>query len=308
MKKYFKNILKFAVSFLLIYLFLSKIQLASVFSDLKTIPPGTIILVLILNLIAILISIWKWHILLPRISFREISLANLAGRFYSFILPGQILGEAAKIYHITSGQAIKEKIVASVIVDKLNGVLAILVLGLVGLLFTVKNFGWFFFLLGLLLLFIVFLFSLRIKIVYDFLFRLFVKFKKLGEVLLSWREYSNRVDLMLFNFILGLAFQFIGVYAIFLAAQELNLQVSFLALCWVFAAVSAAMLIPVTIAGLGVREGSFIALLGLVGVSQEKALALALVLFAIQIFDAGLGALAFLYKLCQKPRVVQLEK
>jgi uncharacterized membrane protein YbhN (UPF0104 family) len=69
---------------------------------------------------------------------------------------------------------------------------------------------------------------------------------------------------------------------------ELTVAVWFL----VYAGVALLLLLPVSIAGLGLREGGYVGLLGLFGVPAPQALALSLMLFAYTLFGALLGWLA----------------
>ena len=59
--------------------------------------------------------------------------------------------------------------------------------------------------------------------------------------------------------------------------------------CWIIGLVSVAMFIPITIAGFGVREGVFVGLLSLQGVTVEKSIALSLCVFGVSFISALIG-------------------
>ena len=74
-------------------------------------------------------------------------------------------------------------------------------------------------------------------------------------------------------------------------ARGIQIQTPFADLCWIFGIVSIAILIPLTVGGIGVREGTFIGLLGQLGVPSEKALVLSLSIFTLQVFLSVIGGI-----------------
>ena len=68
-------------------------------------------------------------------------------------------------------------------------------------------------------------------------------------------------------------------------------SVGFVDLLWIVAVVSLVQMLPVTIAGLGLREGAYLYLLQFQGVDGSRALAVSLAVFAIQLTFAFAGGL-----------------
>jgi len=83
----------------------------------------------------------------------------------------------------------------------------------------------------------------------------------------------------------------IFISAHYLLTKAFGLDVSFTAIAWVRPLAVLIQLLPVTIAGMGLREGSYMILLGLYGVSQEEAFAYSLGLFSQVILWAFIGIL-----------------
>jgi hypothetical protein len=79
------------------------------------------------------------------------------------------------------------------------------------------------------------------------------------------------------------------------AAQALGLgkTAGLTALLAFFPAVAIAQVLPIGISGLGVREGAFILFLGPLGVADEEAIALGLLLYLLNLGVSLLGAPAF---------------
>ncbi|MBI3849495.1 MAG: TIGR04283 family arsenosugar biosynthesis glycosyltransferase [Verrucomicrobia bacterium] len=64
-------------------------------------------------------------------------------------------------------------------------------------------------------------------------------------------------------------------------------------LIWTLPAISAVSALPMTVSGLGVREGASLALLGLYGISPADAVAASLLTFLVSLFWASMGAVLF---------------
>jgi hypothetical protein len=92
----------------------------------------------------------------------------------------------------------------------------------------------------------------------------------------------------------GFAYQLALVLAAVAAAQALGLRPAGLtALLAFFPAVLIAQVLPISMSGLGVREGAFVLFLGPLGVAQEQAIALGLLLYLLNLGVSLLGAPAF---------------
>lgn len=85
-------------------------------------------------------------------------------------------------------------------------------------------------------------------------------------------------------------------YAFFVAsawviAQELGIEVSIAALAWIRGLVFLGTLIPITIAGAGIREVGFVGFLSLYDIDQSTALGFALALLGVQLAIGAIGGL-----------------
>lgn len=86
---------------------------------------------------------------------------------------------------------------------------------------------------------------------------------------------------------LSLAVQIITVFAVFVLARDLDLPVSFLDCLVLIPLVFLVATLPVSIAGLGVREGAMVTALGLLGVSASGAATVS-VIFGFGLVAIGL--------------------
>jgi uncharacterized protein (TIRG00374 family) len=123
----------------------------------------------------------------------------------------------------------------------------------------------------------------------------------------GWLRFVNAVHLGLARFrhrpgralevlTAGFAYQFAVVLAAFLATRALGLDVSWTAILAFMPAVAIVQVLPFpTIGGLGVREGAFVLFLHPLGVSTDQAIALGLLVYAINLVASLAGAPAFAF-------------
>jgi uncharacterized membrane protein YbhN (UPF0104 family) len=95
--------------------------------------------------------------------------------------------------------------------------------------------------------------------------------------------------------LLGLLFQAANVATVTVFATELGIPLDAFDLALVFSVVSLVVLLPLSIAGLGIREGTFAAILGLYGVGVSTSVALSLAVFSLQLLSACVGAVVDLH-------------
>ena len=87
----------------------------------------------------------------------------------------------------------------------------------------------------------------------------------------------------------------------YLLSRELHLAIGFYDWSWIVGALTLALFLPLTIGGLGIREGTLIGILALYGYGSETAVALSFVAFSFIIMVAIIGAaLSFTIKV--RPR------
>jgi uncharacterized membrane protein YbhN (UPF0104 family) len=114
-----------------------------------------------------------------------------------------------------------------------------------------------------------------------------------GAVHLGLDRFRRRPALALEVLTVGFAYQLVVMFAAFLAAKALGIEVGWTAILAFFPVVAIIQVIPVTIGGLGTREGALVLLLGGLGVASADAIALGLLFYAVNLVVSLLGAPAF---------------
>jgi uncharacterized membrane protein YbhN (UPF0104 family) len=105
----------------------------------------------------------------------------------------------------------------------------------------------------------------------------------------AWIAYLHRPRVLFGSLLLSFGYQFVALLIILSISSQIGITVELKEWLWVFAIVSMAVIIPLTIGGIGIREGAFVMVLGLLGVSAESALIVSISMFALQVLAASLG-------------------
>jgi uncharacterized protein (TIRG00374 family) len=120
----------------------------------------------------------------------------------------------------------------------------------------------------------------------------------LREAWLTLRGWARSPNLLSWVLVLGLLYQLLAVLALVLVGRAVGVDLSFSLAAVTAAIVVVAMLIPISIGGLGVREGGFVLLLGEAGVDGAEATLISLLSAAtIMLASAAVLAVVALYEL-----------
>lgn len=277
-------------------------DLSHVATSLQALTLGAVMEVVAIFLTAIGIGTFKWWLLIPKYRISQLVGLTFIGIFYSIVLPGQIAGEVVKAYRLGVGKLDAEAIAASVMIDKVNGLIGLLGLGIIGIAYTKLAAPHV--LLGIfataLTVGIVGLFSINAPglrhLVAKFAGRADFPSTRLAQIrsrfalfLSAWARYARRPALMGATVALSMGYHLLSIAIILVVAPYFNIHVRVTDWLWIFALVSVAVLLPISIGGLGVREGAFVGALGLFGVAPSSALALSLTIFGSQLAAALVG-------------------
>lgn len=257
-----------------------------------------------------LIAAARWQLLCRKAKFLPLFKLVYVSRLYSTVLPGQLFGEAAKVVYISQSnpEITPEEATASVVVDKIVGLVGLLIVGIGGALLSASALNrsitlWFAVCAAVLALCVALPafppVSRLIHRVLDALERRFSKTAKfVGRLRLfvtSWQAYLKTPLVLVFSVLLACAFQFLSTAGMMLLGRAVGVNVALSDWCWIFAVLSVALLLPVSFAGLGVREATLVGFLGALGAAKELALSASLLSLFIQILDSLIGGALVLF-------------
>jgi hypothetical protein len=102
--------------------------------------------------------------------------------------------------------------------------------------------------------------------------------------------------------LLSFVLQLGRVLAAFLAARALHVDVAFISLLVIVPAALLVSILPVSIGGLGLREGTIVSLLSMLGVAPAAGLAVSVLLFAAGFVSTLPGAVFLAQMRARRPR------
>lgn len=277
---------------------ISTVDLRALGEILRRIQPGYLSVALLLVMAGVALRAWRWQLLLRdqqvMASLRELASLWLISFLFNNILPSGIGGDTVKMYELSRSSERGADAVSSVLVDRFLGIMGLLGLALVTLLFSwnliptevvLLNAG--IFSGGLLGGFLVIEQSawraLQARVP---LLRRFGNIKMVKSLIDSLGRY--RLGSLLRSFGVSILFNLSWVSAIIFIGLALGIRIN-LAYYFVFVPLTSLVLIlPISVAGLGAREQAYITLFGQVGVPQEAALAMSLLVYALGNLVTGL--------------------
>lgn len=302
---------KLLVSVSLLGFLLFFVDFSALLASILSIDARLYALSIILYFTSQVINSVKWKFLLPELALSKLFIFTFVGVFYSTVLPSQVAGEIAKTWRLARGNRLAERIAASVFVDRVTGLIGLLLLATGGALLAQQPEAQYLVkpAIMMILVLVAIIFFPRItflqKAVRQSVHWLSNKTAflqnqapKAIRLLDQLSLYSRSVIPLVISIGIGVVFQAVSVAIIYTLAMGLNIKFSYFDMTWILCIISLMTLLPISIAGIGVRELGFVGLLGLLGVSIELALTISLLLFSIQIIGALIGAL---FELLQKP-------
>jgi uncharacterized membrane protein YbhN (UPF0104 family) len=217
------------------------------------------------------------------------------GSFFSLCLPSSIGGDVVKAYRL--GDTTPRRLLAgcSVLADRLTGLAALGVLAGAALVATEQSLGMPATLLvaGLLLAVAVLAFRIGVGSL-DRLLDLLPTRHPARHFIAQLLPYHERPQLMSRAVAWSLLVQAGGAISVALIARSLGVVQPLTIWFSVIPLTALAMVLPISINGVGVRENALAILLAPHGVSQEKAIAIGLLWLASQIATGLIGGLLFL--------------
>lgn len=118
--------------------------------------------------------------------------------------------------------------------------------------------------------------------------------KKFVEVYGSLAEYKRYPYHLLLSFALSLLVQIIRITIYYTISRSLHMHIPIVYFFMFIPIIMIVIMLPVSIGGLGVREGAFVSFFSHVGVSSSGALAISVVFFVLMIITILPGGIIYL--------------
>jgi glycosyltransferase 2 family protein len=298
---------KVLVSGLLLALLFWRVDRAAFLRSVQALPLPLFLGCVGLYTLGYLISTVRWQRLLAaegiRLPLWRLTLVYFQAAFFNLFLPTLIGGDIVRgysIYRITRGH---DASIASILVDRLSGFAALVAIALVALAVAhrrLQDSQVTYMILSVAAAFAVgmtLLLNDRVKSRWTGVLRLLgltrfqVKAQGLMDAIQRYRRHHRALGLAL---ILSVLLQALIIVTYYLIGTSLHLGVPLAYFFLYVPLITVVAMLPVSVAGLGVREGGVVYFFAKVGVEPAVALSMSLVWFSLSLAVSSLGGLAFL--------------
>jgi uncharacterized protein (TIRG00374 family) len=312
------DLLKIVVSLALIAIILRSVDVNALWQVVRNANPWYLLAALAVLMLGVVVRAYRWQILVRdqgvNASLAELIALYFVGFLFNNLLPSGFGGDAIKMYELSRRSQRGAEAVSSVLVDRFMGLFALQAMGLIGLIFswglvpteivivTVAVFG-----ASLLAAWVV-----SYRPLWDALagrvplFNRLFSIKAVRSLVSSLQSYSGAA--LARSLAVGVIFNLLLIASNVLIGAGLGAGVR-LAYYFVFVPLTSLVLVlPISFAGLGVREGTYVFLFSQVGMSQELALSLSLLVYVLGTVAPGLvGGAIYLLRGARGYREVKQE-
>ena len=313
--RYLNLILRLSILFLTIIIFIKIIDFDVLFNLTKEnkIPIYICLIIVLISVLRTWLNGVRWKLLNTNVSqklknwdyFRYMMIANT----YNLILPGVLGGDVVKVLWVRNDDKDnKETNTISILSDRVVGLCSIFILAFIS--FQIcdiipTNVKYISVIIFVIIIFLLFLFTYYIKHkkekILFFLNKQSAKskissiIKKYALIVLQIIQYfiANPV-VVLKGLLLSFIIHIMNFFANYLIAVFLDIHISFFDISMISCIIWGITILPISISGIGVRELTYIGLLGYYGVGKELATIMSLYVFAVSIVLAVVG-LPFLF-------------
>jgi len=284
------NFLKIIISIALIYFILRGIDLQKLKAVLTGARLSWLVLALAFSFGGVLARVKRWHVLLTslrvRVPFWELTQIYFIGFLFNNLLPSGLGGDAVRMMEVGRHSGRAGDAVTSVLVDRMVGLFGSLGLALLALVFrwnavpTQIAIASVVIVLGI----VGAAFFLINETVYRTLRRVslirrLTDIKFISSLFASFQDYNLSTLGRAYSFSLLLTVSLIGMNASIGTALGAYIALEHYLVFVPLASV--VLILPISFAGLGVRESAYVFLFGQVGVVEEIALSISLLVYFI---------------------------
>lgn len=306
MKKTIFRLLGIALFIVILF----KIDFTKAISILSKIRLEYLLLAMLFIFLQIALKAYRWNYLKKRqkmkFSLTNSSLMYFSSLYLGIITPGRI-GELSKIFYLKKeGHGIAKSSV-SVVMDRLNDLIYLILVGIGGMMFFSGIFNKelkliLYSLTILLIIFVILIINRNVRgIILRRIFMILVPNKYHKKVSSFLKEFYSEVKKIKTKGFITTALitiaSFILYYIMaFMLAISLNINISFfyLSICVTISAFIT--MIPISIVGIGTRDLTLIGLFSFLSINQETAVAFSLLILLMNVFVAIIGLISWFKK------------
>lgn len=311
-------LLKLLVSVGLLGYFLARIHIERFLQTFAAAKFSYIAIALLVYLATQAVSAMRWTALARPLGvktpFKDMTRYYLIGMFFNLFAPGTVGGDVSRVYYLVrdegarlNGRSVSTMHAAmSVLMDRAIGMIVLVWLGAAGLLlfpdYAVPHSARVAtFLLSLGLLLGALITPLVRRVLPTDSHQLIVK------VRLAFSAYRKHWRALVTAALFSLAIHLVQAWMHVVMGRALDLNVPFSFALIVYPLVGTFSAIPISLNGIGLREGGYVVLLSVIGIGTERAIAFGILLFLVVACDSLIGGILYLFQQGAKPDEAALE-
>lgn len=283
-------ILKVIISLSLFYYLVSKIGIKTIAETLRLLDISAFIAAVTIYIASIYLSTLRWRLFLShKLDTKRLFSLYMIGSFFNNCMPGIVGGDAVKAYYLNNelkNEAAKTVSSNSAESPVLESVTSIFIDRYIGF-FTLLCICLFAFPLGSKYLKETSVNWIIPAVFISFIIGSLIVFKfRLGEgiVFLSnfynyFQRYMQKKDVLIKAFIYSIIIQVSGIFSVFLLSKGISANIPFNFLLIFIPIIILIAFLPVSLSGIGLREGAFVLFFQLIGIPPHQSMSLSILWF-----------------------------
>ena len=299
--------LKILLSFALFAFVVAKVSPRNVLGTLKLADPTLLTLSAAVFLVSSLVGSWLWGRLLRAqgvpIPYRKAASYYFVGLFFNNFLPSNIGGDIARISDASKHAHHVSPVFSATLMERLIGVLAIGLLAVVASVTVLEKLNlyaiyasiWIIFLFAVGLFASVFHRGVLMAFEQPFRWLKMHRVERaIARILDDLHGFKDQRDALLAAFLASMVVQVSRIYVHYLVGMALGVRIS-LSYYFLFVPVLAALVsLPISLNGIGVREGAAVVLFHIAGLTREQSFSIPFLSYVLAVLISLLGGLIFL--------------
>ena len=308
MSRWGVTLLKVAVSAVLLYVLFSRVDASSFWEMVSGVHPGALVAGALIFFLSQCVSTLRWSVVLSkdaRVPYPKLFSMYFIGMFFNNFLPTIVGGDVVKGYYLYKETGRGDVSVASVFMDRYAGLSALITITTVALIIGYGSLGAIGggSLIAVFMIFIAAFLAVSAFIWIDALHGWLVRFlrgvhlmklnKKIDTFYEVFMGYKGHKGLLFRAFLLSLFIQGSVIAGYIVLGRGLGMDVSPGYFFLFVPLATAVSMVPLSLSGLGIREGAFVYLFTKAGASGEEALGLSLLWFAVMVSVSLIGGIEY---------------
>lgn len=284
-----KHLIRLAISLVLLGIIISQVDLGQVLDLLRKVDPWWLAIGFGFAVPGILVSTWKWQILLKVQGIVGFSFARLVslyflGIFFSSFLPTEVGGDAVRSYFVGRPLGKVVEALAAAFIERVTGFGAVIIYAVLGSLVNwslANQYG-----LSLISFGAFAAVFVGVPLLAHPRLGTWLRARTVGQRLAwAWSKIQafqhglslyGRADVLTAAMLISFVNQAISIIQVFAYGAAIGLFLDLQALLLIVPIIILIGVLPISISGLGIREGAFVVLLSAVGTSADQAFVVAM--------------------------------